>query len=406
MSNQFQSVTSGLAELKTWFQGPMVDGLNENCPVYKASEKIKSKWDGDSVIRPLRLRRNQGIGATSDGGNLPSIGRQGSTRATILNKYNYLRFGITGPMIKAAQTDRGSFVRSASFELEMGYKDMVTNLNRQLIWNGDGTIATLNASVSGSATAVLAGRTSTEPALKYIDVGSTVDVYSGSTPIATGLQVVSISSGTASSATATVVFDQTFTAAAATNLVLSGSYGNEITGLLYGLDGATTTIYGVDRSSYIAFQGNVSNQSSAQLTLDAMQSIWNEGMRRGNLGKYSAVYSDYTSLRFYQKLLVTDKRYNNTVKGDGTFGSADSFYMDFSGLPIVPDKDMPLHFLFLPQEVLEFYVNCEMEFADEQGTMYIAQVDTDSYEVRIRQFGNFFNSQPASCADLNGYISP
>lgn len=406
MSNQFQSVTSGLAELKTWFQGPMVDGLNENCPVYKASEKIKAKWDGDAVVRPLRLRRNQGIGATSDGGNLPSIGRQGSTRATIQNKYNYLRFGITGPMIKAAQTDRGSFVRSASFELEMGYKDMVTNLNRQLIWNGDGTIATLNAAVSGSATAVLAGRTSTEPALKYIDVGSTVDVYSGSTLIASGLQVVSISSGTASNSTATVVFDQTFTAAAATNLVLSGSYGNEITGLLYALDGATTTIYGVDRSSYIAYQGNTSNQSSAQLTLDAMQSIWNEGMRRGNLGKYSAVYCDYTSLKFYQKLLVTDKRYTNTVKGDGTFGSADGYYMDFSGLPIVPDKDMPLHFLFLPQEALEFYVNCEMEFADEQGTMYIAQVDTDSYEVRIRQFGNFFNSQPAACADLNGYISP
>ncbi len=406
MSNAFQNVTSGLAELKTWFQGPMVDGLNENCPVYRASEKIKAKWDGDSVVRPLRLRRNQGIGATSDGGNLPAIGRQGSTRATINNKYNYLRFGITGPMIKAAQTDRGSFVRSASFELEMGYKDLTTNLNRQLIWDGSGTIATISSAVSGSSTAVIAGRTSAEPALKYIDVGTTFDVYSGSTLIASGIQVVSISSGTASSATATVVCDQTFTAAAATNLVLSGSYGNEITGLLYALDGGTSTIYGVDRSAYIAYQGNSSDQASAQLTLDAMQNIWNEGMRRGNLGKYSAVYCDYTSLRYYQKLLVTDKRYTNTVKGDGTFGSADGYYMDFSGLPIVPDKDSPVRFFFLPQEVLEFYINCEMEFADETGTMYIAQTDTDSFEVRIRHFGNFFNSQPSACALLTGYISP
>ncbi len=37
---------------------------------------------------------------------------------------------------------------------------------------------------------------------------------------------------------------------------------------------------------------------------------------------------------------------------------------------------------------------------------YIAQSDVDSYEVRLRWFGNLFNEQPSACAVLTNYISP
>jgi len=43
------------------------------------------------------------------------------------------------------------------------------------------------------------------------------------------------------------------------------------------------------------------------------------------------------------------------------------------------------------------YVLSEMEFADETGSMYIAQTDVDQFEVRIRHFVNLFNEQPAAC---------
>lgn len=114
MSNQFQGVTSGLAMLKNYYQSPIVDQLSEDLPIYRAAEKVKKGWSGQQVIRSLRTIRNQGIGATSDGGLLPSIGRQTTAQAIILARYNYLRFGITGPMIAASQSDIGSFVRDAS----------------------------------------------------------------------------------------------------------------------------------------------------------------------------------------------------------------------------------------------------------------------------------------------------
>lgn len=408
MANSFQSISSGLAELKNFYQGPIVDLINEEIPVYRAAEKVKQGWSGYQVIRPLRTVRNQGIGATSDGGVLPKIGRQTTAQAVISAKFNYLRFGVTGPMIKASQSDVGSFVRSAAYELEMGYKDLKTDLSRQLCWDGSGDLALVNASANASSSIVIKGRSTGEPALKYIDVGTTVDIYNSTTLVASQITVTAIS-GTPSGSTATLTLDQPVTVAADYVLIRTGSYNQEIQGLFYALDGGTGTIYSVDRSTNLAFQGNVrdvSSDANRQLTIDMMQDPFNEGLRRGNANKFNAAYCDFTSIRYYQKLLVPDKRYQNTVQADGTFGDKGKFYMDFNGIPVVPDKDMPVRFAFLPAEVLKMYELCAMEFADETGSMYIAQSDADSFEVRVRHFTNLFNEQPAACGVLTGFTSP
>lgn len=409
MSNAFQSISSGLAELKNFYQGPIVDLLNEELAIYRACEKVKQGWSGYQVIRPLRTSRNQGVGATSDGGVLPKIGRQTTIQAIITARFNYLRFGVTGPMIKASQSDVGSFVRSAAYELEMGYKDLKNELNRQLNWNGDGTLALVNTASSGSSTLVVKGRSTGEEALKFVDVGTTFDVVRSGAVIFAGITISSISSGTPTSSTATLVLDQPITTSVGDSLIRSGSLNQEIQGLYYALDGLTTTIYNVDRSTNLAFQGNVTDVSSAAnpvLSIDAMQNPFNQGLRRGNVGKYNAVYCDFTSLRYYQKLLTPDKRYANTVSADGTFGDKGKFYMDFNGIPVVPDKDAPVRFAFLPAEVLKMYELCSMEFSDEWGSMYIPQSDADTFEVRLRHFTNLFNEQPAACSVLLGYISP
>lgn len=407
MANTFQNITAGLAQLKNYYQGPIVDALNQEVPIYRAAEKIKQGWSGYQVVRPIRVRRNQGIGSTTDGGNLPAIGRQTTVQALIQSKFLYLRFGITGPMIKASQSDAGSFVRSAAYELEQGFKDLKTDLNRQLAWDGTSDLATMSVASVASAQITIAGRESTEPALKFVDVGMIIDIVDTNGAYkAQGVTINSISSGTGVSATAVLNLDTSVTAAAGDIIIRSGSYGNEVQGLLYALDGGTSTVYNIDRSSYISYQGSVISNSSGQLTLDAMQQPWNEGLRRGNVGSYSAVFTDYTSLRYYQKLLTPDKRYVNSTKGDGSFGNKGESYLEWNGLPVVPDKDCPTRMFFLPAEVLKMYVLSEMEFADETGSMYIAQTDVDQFEVRIRHFVNLFNEQPAACGVLTSYISP
>lgn len=411
MSNVFQStaIASGAALLQNVYKGGLIDLLNAEMPVYRAAEKMKDQYSGLQVVRALRSRRGQGIGAGSDGGLLPKIGRSVNVQATISAKFNWLRFGITAGMIKASQSNQGSFVRGYANELKQGYNDFKTDINRQLCLDGSGTVAQVNTLSAASSSLVIKGRTTGEPALKYIDVDFTFDVVRAGVVIASGITVTAITSGGPATATATVTLDQAISCNVSDLLIRSGSNAAEIQGLFYPLDGATTTVYGIDRTQALAYQGNVSDLSTAQssvLSLTAMQSIFNEGLRRGNVGKYNAIFTDFSSLAYYQKLLTPDKRYANTKEGDGSFGNKGEFYLEFNGIPLVPDKDMPTKMIFMPSEVLKFYILSELDVADETGSPYLAQNDADSFETRLRFWGNMFNEQPAACAVLQGYVSP
>lgn len=409
MANAFQGITSGLAELKNLYEGPIVDLFNEELDVLRGAEKVKKGWSGYQVVRPLRTNRNQGIGATTDGGTLPAIGRQNTAQALIMAKFNYLRFGVTGPMIKASSSDQGAFVKAASYELEMGYKDLKSDINRQLSWDGTGVLAQVNANAAASTSLVISGRESVEQALKFVDIGLVFDIYTSGASTGSLVQqsvsVVSISSGTPESATATIVCNVPVTASAGNVLIRSGSFGNEEQGLLTSLDGGTSTIYNIDRSQVMQYQGNVLDNGAAVLSLDAIQNLTNRAMRRGG-AKPSAYYMDYDTQRMYQKLLTADKRFVNTLEGDGGFARKGQSYLEFNGIPLVPDKDCPQRFFVLDNSTWKNYVLCEMEFADETGSMYIAQTSADQFEVRIRYFANLFPEAPASNGALKNYSSP
>lgn len=414
MANTFQSITSGLGILKNFYQGPIVDQFNEEVPIYRGAEKGKYPWSGLQVQRPLRVRRNPGIGATSDGGTLPQVGVQTTVQATILARYNYLRFGITGPMIAASKSNVGSFVRSASFELEEGYGDLKSDANRQMSWDGTGDLARVNTAAAASVSVVIKGREDTEAALKFLDVGSYVDIVSSAgVMVQSGLTINAITAGSANTTTATLTFDQAVTASANDVIIRSGSNNNEIQGLLTQLDGGTTTVFSIVRASYVQTQGNViyvtsdgtSTGTSLPLSLNYLQQAEDEGERRGGRG-INALYSDYVSRRYYQKLLQADKRYVNTVEGDGGFASKDKNYLEWNGKPWVPDKDCPTRIFFLPDKYIEKYVLSEMAFADDTGSMYIAQAENDQLEVRIRFFCNLFNAKPCGASVVQSYLSP
>lgn len=414
MANTFQSISSGMGLLKYFYQGPIVNQFSEDVAIYRGASKGATPFSGQQVQRPMRVRRNPGIGATSDGGILPQVGVQTTVQATIAAKYNYLRFGLTGPMISASKSNVGSFVRDAAFELEEGYNDMKADANRQMSWNGNGTLAKVNTAVVASATVVIKGREDTETALKFLDVGSYLDIYtSAGVLVQAGVTISSISSGSANSATATVVFDQPVTASADNVFVRANSYGQEIQGLLTQLDGLTTTVFGINRSLYVQSQGNViyatndgtSSGTAQPLALGYLQQAEDEAERRGGRG-INAIYSDFVSRRYYQKLLQADKRYVNTVQGDGGFSSKDKNYLEWNGKPWVADKDCPTRIFFLPDKYIEKYVLEEMAFADETGSMYIAQAENDQLEVRIRFFANLFNSKAAGSSVVQSYVSP
>lgn len=402
MSNQYSSISNEISRLKNWYQGPLVSQFNDEVPIYRGCEKGKEPWSGAQVVRSVKVRRNRGVGAASDGGSLPSLGKQTTQQALITAAYNYLRFGITGPMIKASKNDRGSFVRSLSYEMSEGAIDLMQDISRQLSWDGTGDLALVSANAVASTVITVTGRESSEDGSKFLDVDDVIDIVDSSDNYIAQSVTITALSGTT---TATLTLNAPVTVSANDRIIRSGSLNQEVKGLLHQLDGGTSTVFNINRSTYPSFQGNVVNNGGAQLTLDSMQQAFNEAKRRGG-GKLSAIYCDFDSQRFYQKLLTVDKRYSNTVKGDGGFSNKDEVYLSFNGLPLVADKDCPQRFFFLDGMRIKKYVLSEMEWANETGSDLIADVDRDRFQGRLRMFFNLFNEKPSATAALRNYISP
>lgn len=403
MANQFSSILGNATGiLKNWYQGPVVSQFNDEIPFYREVEKGKDKYNGLQVVRPIKVRRNPGIGATSDGGTLPAIGTQTTQQATITAKFNYLRFGLTGPMLKASQGDKGAFISAMEFEMSEGLNDLKFDVSRQLFWDGTGTLATVSANATASNVITCTGRTSAEDGNKYLDVGMVIDIYtSAGVQVASAVAITAISGTT----TATVTLSAAVTTSATDIIVRSGAYGNEVSGLRHTLDGGTSSIYGINRSTYQVFQGNVVNAAGGQLSLDLMQQAFNSAKRRGG-AKIDVVYCDYDSERAYNKLLIADKRYVGKVVGDGTFSDKDGSYLEFAGAKVVPDQNCTFDFYFIDSSHWKKYVLAELEWADETGTFLIAQTSSDSFEARLRLFFDFFCEKPSAEARLRNYISP
>lgn len=404
MANSFSSIAgAAVGILKNWYAGPIVSQFNDELPVYREMEKGKEKYNGLQVIRPLKLRRNPGIGAVADGGTLPAIGTQTAQQAQVSAKFNYLRFGITGPMLKASQGDKGAFISAMEFEIQEGLLDLKSDVNRQLWWDGTGTLATVSTAAVASNVVVVTGRESTEDGNKFLDVGMVIDFVSAGAviPGASGVAITAISGST----TATLTLSNAVTVPAAATVIRSGSLNNEIQGILTAQDGGTSTIYNISRSTYQVYQGNLLDAGGNQLALNTLQQAYNNARRRGG-GKINFVGSDFDSERFYNKLLIVDKRYIGKVPGDGTFSNKEGSYLEFAGVPWVPDKDSPTRVFMLDMKYYKKYVLAELEWADETGSVMIAQTSADAFEARLRLFANIFPEKPSASAVLKSYISP
>ena len=411
MANQFASVTNALAILKNFYAGPIVSQFNDDLPLYRGAEKGKEKWNGQQVIRPVKVRRNPGIGATSDGGNLPKIGQQTTAQAIIAAKYNYLRFGLTGPLIKSSQGDKGAFVTAMEFEMTEGLNDLKWDVDRQLSWTGNGYLAVVSANATSTNTISIQNRdsastiASAETPDKFLDLNMSIDIIDSNNNILFNNATITAMSGQGT-ATVTLTLDSAVTCAANSFVVRSGSTNNEIQGLYTTLQSGTGTYYNISSATYPQWAGNNVDNGGQALTLNVMQQTYNNARRRGG-AKISVVYMDYDTERYYNRLLVVDKRYiGEKVTGDGTFTEKDKVYINFGGAPCLADQACPTRMFFITEGNLKKYVLAELEWADETGSYLIAQTGADAFEARLRLFANLFLEKPAASGCLQNYISP
>lgn len=329
---------------------------------------------GKSFTVPLRKSYSQGTGARAYNGTLPTAGANKYTDAVVPITYNFGRVKIYDAVIKASKNNEGAFVNAVDDELGGVLEAMRQDVNRQLHGDGSGLLGTV-ASVSGSGTLTVVVDSTWR-----LREGMLIDFYTGASPVTNG---ISIEIATIISATE---FTCVCSGSPTTNDVIyrAGSKGLEMAGLGL-IISASGTFQGIDRSADYMWQAPVLANSGIPraLTLALMQQAMSESGKRG--GNISLIICDHTQRDKYVNLLVSDKRFVNSLKLDGGFEA-----VEYNGKPVVADAEAVAGEInFIDETTLMRCPLSEFEWMDEDGNILQKVSGEAAYEGVVCLYDNF-----------------
>lgn len=356
MAQASESTVSAI--LKEVYPGAIEDELNNEIALWAILDKEKVTLDGQGqhVVRPFRVNRNQGMGARNDTDLLPLPGNQQLANAKINMSSNYLVGQITGRVIRTSYGSDAAFENALEEEIRFSLTDVPNEIGRQL-FNGAGQLTTVNGAVSAS-TSVVVNNT------QYLAVGMYVEFWttggtnqttndSGLPTGYTGTLITAINNATN---TVTVTTAQTLTSGdgvsrAGNNTSFTAT--KELVGLDTIIDDNTDypglAYFGVNRATYPVLYGNRFN-ASGSLSENLMQQAFDAARQIGG-GIIDLIICDYATRRTYSNLLASLKRYplegvNAPQFAGGLEVSQDlrtqmGEGLSFSGASMIPSRQAP-----------------------------------------------------------------
>lgn len=356
MAGATESTVSAI--LKETYPGAIEDELNNEVALWAILDKEKVSLDGQGqhVVRPFRVSRNQGFGARNDTDTLPQPGNQTLQNAKINMSSNYLVGQITGRVIRTSYGTEAAFENALEEEIRFSLTDVPNEIGRQL-FNGAGQLTTLNGAVSSSTSVVVNN-------LQYIAAGMYLEFWktdgtnetSNDAGLPTGQTGTAVISITAATNTVVVTTAQTLTtgdtvarAGNNTGFVTTKELVGLDTIIDDGTDYSGKTYFGVSRTTYPILNGNRLN-AAGSLTENGMQQAFDAARQIGG-GIIDLIITDYATRRTYSNLLVSLKRYPlegvqapkyaagldvsqdlRTQLGEG---------LSFSGASVIPSRQAP-----------------------------------------------------------------
>ena len=376
---------STLADIiKTQYAPVVGEMINHSTPILDRIGKDYDSVQGKDFTIPLHYGRNEGIGARGEGSALPTAGNQSYKASVLPMRYQYGRFQITGQTIKATRNNEGAYRKAVRSEMEGLANDMCDSISRQLFGDGSGLLATLASSGSGTSTVVV-------DSTAKLRVGMPIDIIVKTTGAATaglaGTSVATITDGTTFTISGTLAGSP----AATYGVYIAGSRDLEMMGL-GGIVSATTTVQGLDVSSYPWWVATVQgNSGTARAISDTILQKALDTLTQNSNGKASALYTTYGVRRAYQSILAAQKQFVNTMTLTGGFDT-----IAYNGLPIIPDKNAPSGKIFVVDESkLKFYRMSDnggedngLFWLEEDGNMLKYVTGYDAYEAILCLYSN------------------
>lgn len=394
-------VSSFSAAMKTKFIGPIRDQLHSNKVLLfglrtrdgedkqdspHASRDFRGivadatgiDFVGNEFRMPLRTSRNQGTGPRGESSTLPAPGNQGYKYISESLKYFYGLFNITGPLLKASDSNEGAFRKALQAEMEGLTDDLKRHVNIQAFGGGNGVLASVTSGANSATQAV--DTTIYFQGGEYVDIyDSTLTTYRGSASVyvtavdRSGLQV------TLSSSVNTTTGDVIIRASAdSTSSVPNNDKGQAINGLqkivdssgaLHGLNPATAG-EGFWKSSEIAAGGAVIGDSLLRQLKDSI------GFESGS-DTDTVIITTRGIRNRYANTLTALKRFNDAqaVTLRGGFNA-----LMFDDTPMVYDDHCPLgHVFALNTDAMFWSQMSDWEWMEEDGNVLKWESRLDRY---------------------------
>ncbi len=396
--------------LKVRYLGPIREQLNGATILLSRIGRNDMNVSGKTFTIPLHSTRNTAAGVgVADGGTLPTAGQQGYDTAIVPNAYLYSRIKVTGPTIRAARDDAGAFVRAVDSEVNGVTRDMKRAVNRQLHSDGIDALAYKTDGTNTSPFTVDDNRGNGFTHLP--NTGSlAVDIYGVSGGVWTkrntgsaGVNITAVAAPTGTpqsetvSLTATIggSFDTLAGTADGDALILLGSAQNQMMGIAGiisasdpaavsgGLQGLAVATKGYWKAQVVSGDTAGTNQA---LTLARMQKPLDLIATNSDFDETDVKFllCSYGVRAKYIDLLVSEKRFVNTMTLDGGFKG-----VDFNGIPLVPDPQCRKNRIYyVSPESMKILRTSDFDWMDKDGSMLFRISGQDAYEAVLFHYGN------------------
>ncbi len=378
MAGTTESTVSAI--LKEVYPGAIEDELNNEVALWAILDKEKVTLDGQGqhVVRPFRVARNQGMGARNDTDVLPLPGTQTLANAKINMSSNYLVGQISGRVIRTSYGSEAAFENALEEEIRFSLTDVPNEIGRQL-FNGAGQLSTVNGAVNSSQTVVVNNA-------QYIAVGMYLEFWTTGNSnettddagLATGQHGTLVTAVNTATNTVTVTTNQTLTTGdgvsrAGNNTAFSTT--KEMVGLDTIIDDNTDypskTYFGVNRATYPILYGNRTD-ATGTLSENLMQQVFDNARSVGG-GIIDLVVCDYASRRTYSNILTSVKRYPLEGVSAPKFAGGLDISQDlrtqmgeglsFSGASVIPSRQAPPKKMwFLDTDSFKLFQQSEIEW--------------------------------------------
>lgn len=412
MAQASESTVSAI--LKEVYPGAIEDELNNEVGLWSIVEKEKVTIDGQGqhLVRPFRIGRNQGLGARNDTDILPQPGSQQLQNAKINMSSNYLIGQITGRVIRTTYGSDAAFENALSEEIQFNMTDLGSEIGYQL-YGLMGQRTTVNGTVTSSTTVVVNNT-------QYLAVGMYVEFWNTSSNQTTndaglpagitGTQITAINSTTN---TLTVATAQASITSGAGVSRAQNNTAQFTTKEMYGIDFffdnntdySGVTYFGASRSTYPILNGNRIDASHT-LSENIMQQGFDAARQIGG-GIVNFITTDYATRRVYTNLLTSLKRYPLEGVQSPSFAGGLEVSQDlrtqlgeglsFSGAPVAPSRLSPPAKLYgFPTTSLKLFQQSEIEWVMNGDSILHPLLSTgyDAYRFAMFYDAQFYDEAP------------